>query len=289
MRKLDHIVMPVRDLDAARRDYAALGFKLTPPADHPWGTRNSLAQIGGAFLELLAVVDPSRMEEADFDAFSFGAFNRDFLTRHEGISMLALAGTDAAADRADFHQAGLPTYAPFSFERIARQPDGSERKVAFDLTFTTHPDLPDAGFFTCHNRFPENFWKPDYLVHENGAARISAVVMVAPEPAEYHEFLERFTGQRELRVTSFGIECDIGDCQIDILTPVGFKAFYGDALDVTSLETPRFVAVRIDVDDIGRIERDVEKGGIAVIRRAGMVVVPAAAAHGSVLIFRQAR
>lgn len=287
MRKLDHLVMPLRDLDAASRFYEALGFKLTPKADHAWGTSNRLVQINGAFLELLTVVDPSRMEEADIDAFSFGAYNRDFLTRHEGISMLVLDSADPVADRQGFHDAGLTTYAPFSFERIANQPDGSERKVAFDLTFTTHPDVPDAAFFACRNRFPENFWKPEYQDHPNGALRIASVIMVADEPAELHEFLSAFSGQRELRSTSFGIECDLGQSQIDILTPVGFNAFYGDVFPLDTLDSPRIVAFKIVVDDIARIERLAKAAGTDVTRRSGMVIVPASAAHGSVLIFQQ--
>lgn len=287
MRKLDHLVMPVRDLEAAASDYGKLGFKLTPKADHAWGTSNQLVQIDGTFLELLAVIDPSRMEEADFDAFSFGAFNRDFVTRHEGISMLVLDSVDAAADRKEFHDIGLTTYAPFSFERIARQPDGSEKKVAFDLTFTTHGDIPDAAFFTCRNRFPENFWKPEYQNHPNGAIRIASAIMVADEPADLHEFLEGFAGQRELRSTSFGIECDLGDSQVDILTPVGFKAFYGDAFPVETLKTPRLVAIKILVDDIGKVTRFADEAGIKVIKRSGMAIVPASSAHGSVLIFQQ--
>ena len=287
MRKLDHLVMPVRDLGAARLTYEKLGFRLTPPAEHPWGTCNSLIQIDGAFLELLSVVDPSRMEEADVDAFSFGAFNRDFLARYEGISMLVLDSLDAAADRKQFHDAGLTTYAPFSFERIARQPDGAELKVAFDLTFTTHPDLPDAAFFTCHNRYPENFWKSEYQDHPNGALEIASVIMVADEPAQLHEFLEKFSGQRELRATSFGIECDTAQGRIDILTPVGFKAFYGDVIAVETLETSRFVATKILVDDISKVESLAQAGGIDVIRRSGMIIVPASAAHGSVLVFQQ--
>jgi catechol 2,3-dioxygenase-like lactoylglutathione lyase family enzyme len=287
MRKLDHLVMPLRDLDAASTLYEALGFQLTPRADHAWGTSNRLVQIDGTFLELLTAADPCPQQAVDGDVFSFGAFNQDFLSRHEGISMLVLGSDDPEADRKAFGHAGLATYAPFSFERIAGQPDGSERKVAFDLTFTTHPDVPDAAFFTCRNRFPENFWKPEYQDHPNGALRIGAVIMVADEPAELHEFIEGFSGQRELRSTSFGIECDLGESQIDILSPVGFSAFYGDVFPLDTLDSPRIVAFKINVDDIAKIERLANAAGIEVTKRSGMVIVPASAAHGSVLIFQQ--
>ena len=75
------------------------------------------------------------------------------------------------------------TFAPFDFERVARAPDGSERKVAFSLAFTAHAALPHAGFFTCEHKFPENFWRAELQRHANGATGLAAVTMVAEEPA----------------------------------------------------------------------------------------------------------
>ena len=49
-RAIDHLVLCVRDLEAARAIYRRLGFTLTPPARHPWGTGNSLVQLQGNFL-----------------------------------------------------------------------------------------------------------------------------------------------------------------------------------------------------------------------------------------------
>src|SRR3954468_9563267 len=55
-RTLDHVVLCVSGLEQARESYRALGFSLTPPATHPFGTRNSLVQLPGRnFLELLAL------------------------------------------------------------------------------------------------------------------------------------------------------------------------------------------------------------------------------------------
>ena len=59
-RGIDHLVLGVHDLDKARDTYARLGFTTTPRAIHPFGTGNSLVQLQGNFLELLAVVDESK-------------------------------------------------------------------------------------------------------------------------------------------------------------------------------------------------------------------------------------
>ena len=42
---IDHLVLCVRDLERARDLYRRLGFTLTPPARHPFGTGNSLVQF----------------------------------------------------------------------------------------------------------------------------------------------------------------------------------------------------------------------------------------------------
>ena len=288
-RGVDHIVHAVKDLEAARGVYTRLGFTLTPYATHPWGTRNFLAQLDGAFLEVLEVVDPSLMETAAVDAFSFGAYNRDFLARGEGMSMLVLDSENPDADRASFQEAGLITYAPFSFERIARQPDGSEKKVAFDLTFTTHPDIPDAAFFTCRNRYPENFWKESYQQHSNSTVGLWGVILAAERPADLHEFIEGFAGNRELKVTSFGFECETTRGTIHVMTPEGVKALYGDIYPLETLRSPRFIATLINVEDVQAFAASVASSGITSRHKDGRVIIPASEIQGMAMIAQEVK
>ncbi|MEP2388240.1 VOC family protein, partial [Hyphomonas sp.] len=118
-RGLDHVVVAVRDLDAAAKAWAELGFTVTPENRHAWGTANRLVQLDGFFIEILTVADESLIVEASEGDFSFGAFNRNFLKTRQGASMLVAEGVDPDQDRADFQRLGLTTYAPFSFERVA--------------------------------------------------------------------------------------------------------------------------------------------------------------------------
>jgi hypothetical protein len=200
-RRIDHIVLAVTRLDDAARRYEALGFTLTPRAQHDtrMGTSNRLAQFaGGNFLELLEVDRPTTLDPHDFAAalphFSFGAHNRDFVARREGISTLVLSGSDSRADVAAFRAAGLDTYAPFEFERRATLPDGAQVTVAFSLAFVTSPDMPQIAFFTCHHQTPQYFWKPAFQDHANGARRIAAAYLVAEEPERHRAFLAKLTG-----------------------------------------------------------------------------------------------
>jgi len=268
VRGIDHLVVAVRDLDAAAAHWTSLGFTVTPEAHHPWGTANRLVQLDGFFVELLTVADPSRIVEAGEGEFSFGAFNRDFLKTREGGSMLVLESADPAGDRAAFRNAGLPVFAPFSFERIAKGPDGTDKKVAFDLTFTSDQAAPEIGFFTCHNKYPENFWKAAYKSHENGVTALRRIIIVAEEPAEHHEFLEAFAGSRELRASSLGIELDTPRGTISIFSPAAFRSLYGtDAASSLPASRPVIAAIEFGngKDTARKVFPGSEVGGLSVI------------------------
>src|SRR5260370_22869197 len=144
-RPLDHLVLCVRDLAAARAWYARLGFTLTPRALHPFGTANSLVQLQGNFLELLAVANRARIPSAEPGSFGFAGFNDAFLAAREGMSMLVFGSDDARRDQVEFAASGLDTYAPFDFSRRASLPDGGQVTCGFSLPFVTdrrHPPPP---------------------------------------------------------------------------------------------------------------------------------------------------
>ncbi|GAB2182747.1 VOC family protein [Roseibium sp. LAB1] len=246
VRGLDHLVVAVKDLEAAGQAWSDLGFTVTPENRHSWGTANRLVQLDGFFVELLSVADPELIFEASDDVFSFGAFNRDFLGDREGASMLVLDSVDPQKDRADFRKAGMRLYEPFSFERTANLSDGSKVQVAFDLTFTSDPLAPEIGFFTCHNRFPENFWKEAFQDHANGADNVKAVYFVAGDPSDHHEFLGGLTGQREMRASSLGLALKTTRGVISVLTPSAYASLVGaEASEQVSGPLPQIAALEI--------------------------------------------
>jgi len=246
LRGLDHVVVAVRDHNAAGEAFAALGFIVTPENRHSWGTANRLIQLDGFFIELLSVAEPDRIPESDGDSFSFGAFNRDFLTAGEGASMLVLDSSDPEHDRAEFQKAGLRLFEPFSFERVATYADGTTAKVGFDLTFLQDPLGPGIGYFTCRNRYPENFWKPEFQSHANGASAVAAVYLVAADPSDHHEFLGGFAGQREMRATSLGLELRTARGTILVMTPYAYETLVGSqALAAIPGDLPRIAALEV--------------------------------------------
>src|SRR6478735_5797996 len=100
-RGLDHIVHAVRDLDAAAALYRGLGFTVGARNRHPWGTHNHIVQFPGFFIELLTLAEPDKLGEDGFSTL-FGAYNRDFIQRGDGLSLLVLASRNAPANYAAF-------------------------------------------------------------------------------------------------------------------------------------------------------------------------------------------
>ena len=254
-RGIDHLVLCVHDLERARKTYEALGFTMTPIAHHDWGTANSLAQFDGCFLEVLTVAEPGKIPTPASGEFGFGAFNRDFLARREGFSMLVFEGHDARADRDEFAAKGLSDYAPFDFSRRARLPDGNEATVAFSLAFVTHPAMPEAAFFTCQQHAPEYFWKPDYQRHGNGARTISEVIMAAPEPEELAGFYESLVGPGSVGRADDGLSIATPRGRITVATPERLAVRFPAAAVAEAPVSPHFVGFRIEVPDMTPVEK----------------------------------
>jgi len=285
-RAIDHLVLAVRDLEAARAAYARLGFTLTPPARHPFGTANSLVQLQGNFLELLALADPAAIRPAAAGHFSFAEFNRAFLAKREGMSMLVFASKDARGDRREFLERGLQTYEPFDFERRARLPDGSEVTVGFSLAFVTEPRMPDAAFFVCQQHAPQHFWKPEYQRHPNGARAVVEVTMLASDPAGYAEFFGRLVEQGAVTKREGVLEVALEGGTLSVLdaTRLG-QRFPGVRLrDV--LRKPYFAGYSVEVADLAATEALLQRNGVVFTRSGGRLHVAAEHAFGTVIEFR---
>ncbi len=279
-RRLDHLVICVRDLAQAAPDWQALGFNLTPTGVHPFGTSNRLAMFGNNFIELLAVTDAAAVSPAAPGHFSFAAHNQDFLRTAEGMSMLALHSTDSHAEAARLNAAHIGAYAPFDFGRDAVLPGGGVARVGFSLAFATDPAMPGIAFFTCQQRHPpELFWKPEYQRHPNGALRVIEVVMSAPEPAAHRSFLERLT-ESAAELAPDRLTIGERDDRITVLGPSELaRRLPGLSVDAS----PRFCAARLAVSDLNATRRLLNNNGFSFELNDAALLIPPT--HGLALEF----
>ena len=216
--------------------------------------------------------------------FSFGAFVRDALALAEGMSMLVLESRDSEGDAEGFRSAGIGDFEPFFFERQARRPDGSEVRVAFSLAFAENQNAPDCGFFVCQQHEPQNFWNPAFQQHENGASGLSAVFLVAQEPAAQTAFLSAFSGAESFATPERGLRLPLPRGRLEVLTPQAAAAKLDDE---SRQEQARFAGFAVAVPDLEPIRSRLAERGIVHGGDGARIVVPAEAAFGCAIVFER--
>ena len=227
MKGINHLVLAGHDLEAMRSHYQALGFTVTPRGQHPFGTANGIIQLNGTYLEPLTVAAPQDIPAHRAGHFSFAAFNRDYLKRHEGFSMLVLDTPDARADIKAGRAAGLQTYEPFDFSRTAKMADGQEITVRFSLAFVSHPAAPWLGLFACQHHTPAYFAQPRYLQHANGATAIQDVWIVGETAPDLAGFMQAVTGAKAISEDPSVTVLQTRIGAIVLARPVAFASAFG--------------------------------------------------------------
>jgi catechol 2,3-dioxygenase-like lactoylglutathione lyase family enzyme len=281
-RGLDHLVLGVRDLDAAAAFYEKLGFTVGARNKHPWGTHNRIVQTPGVFLELITVAEPELIPEHAPGAFSFGAFVRDELARGEGMSMLALESADARLDNDKFAQTDISDGQPFHFSRSGVKPDGSPVTVAFTLAFARDDAAPHCGFFVCQQHNPGGFWNKQMQQHANSVTRISAVTMVARKPHEHARFLRVLTGGGLSAKSEDGASFILPRGRIDVMTPAAYRKEYD--IEAAATYFAGFIAA---TSDINAVKRLLERNKIRHIVFDERVIVPRRVGFGADIIFEK--
>lgn len=173
---LDHLVVAVRDLDAAAEAWRKLGFTLSPRGLHSAhiGSANHTMMFGEDYLELLSPVSPTPHNQA----------LRDFVARRDGLDRAAFTTTDAAAGAAALRARGVAAIGPVDFGRPVPMPDGTEAEARFSV-FRWPPEqrVGGLGIFACQHHTRDTVWVPSLQSHANGVTRILRVLVATADPA----------------------------------------------------------------------------------------------------------
>lgn len=172
---VDHVVVTVRDLDAAAQVWKGLGFTISPRGTHSpqMGSANYTIMFGEDYMELLGIVAPTERN----------APMREWLETHEGLERTAFTTDDAAAGVAEVKARGIEALGPTGFGRPVPMPDGSMSEARFE-TFHWPATLRTAGMriFACQHFTRETVWIPELQAHANGAAAILRVEALSKNP-----------------------------------------------------------------------------------------------------------
>lgn len=174
---LDHVVVSVRDLDAAAAVWRGLGFTVSPRGTHSphMGSGNYTIMFGEDYLELLGVLSPTE----------HNAPMREWLKEREGLERAAFTAKDAAAGVAELQARGIAAIGPVAFGRPVEMPDGTISEARFNV-MRWPVGLRPGGLriFACQHLTRETVWVPELQSHANGAERILRLEMLCADPAE---------------------------------------------------------------------------------------------------------
>jgi len=166
---IDHVVILVKDLDAAIADYSDLGFTVVPGGEHADGlSHNALVALAdGSYLELIAFKRPPPDEHLFSTGYKTG----------EGLVTFALLPTEIAKDVEEVRKRGLEMDGPFPGGRV--RTDG--QRVEWQIARPPTRDLP----FLCGDVTPRDLRVPggEARQHSNGATGVSSIDLAVTDLA----------------------------------------------------------------------------------------------------------
>jgi catechol 2,3-dioxygenase-like lactoylglutathione lyase family enzyme len=280
---IDHPLVLVRDIEAARAFYARLGFTLTPVGLHPWGTSTSLAVMRRSALELMGIYDEALIDALAAGPFRFGRHMRDALAEREGLSLVALHSRDTAADGAAMVARGIASQGPIAFRRRVKPPGHDWDEAVVSLEILLDPELPRASHFLARQHRPELLWVPEWMRHANGAFAIAAVTYLAAAPDPLMRRLTAMFGPGTQREA--GWEVTTGQGVFRVLRPEDWAAVFADTpRPATAPGETAGVAIDVAVADLAATTALLREAGIPTDPTPGGLAVRDVASCGNIVI-----
>jgi catechol 2,3-dioxygenase-like lactoylglutathione lyase family enzyme len=274
---IDHTLVGVRDLEAARAAWETLGFTLTPRGRHiGWGTGNYCIMLETGYIELLGVVDPSQFLN-----------NLDgFLKKREGLMGLAFGSDDPQQTAAALKAAGIVFEGPKGLKRKLELPEG-EVLPAFELLYLDRDATPGLNAFITHHLTPEMIRRPEWLRHANRAKRLRSVTVVVDDPVKTAIGYLPLFGPDRVQVSDAMTVIDTGNSRIRFVTPKGLKNLYDALLPLPEHETPWIASMKIEVADKNRCRDFLKDRNVPVVKTGKGCLVPPEVADGCIIEFVQ--
>jgi hypothetical protein len=286
---IDHLVLPVVDLDAARARLSALGFTVAPVGVHPFGTVNCCVYLqGGTFLEPLAIGDRAAADAAIRAGNVFVARDRAFRDRQgaEGFSAVVFGTENADADDRRFRTEQISAGAMLEFSRPFVDAAGQTDTASFKLAFAAEPDAETAFFFACERVNAPKVDRTALECHTNGVSSLRGVVAVAEKPLEHSDFLRRLTGADAAADNAAGFDVAVGNSTVVVVDPAAAKARYGTAASTSA--GLQLHATIFGVADPTAAEKLFKANAISYERRDNRIIVPPAPGQGTHFVFEAA-
>jgi catechol 2,3-dioxygenase-like lactoylglutathione lyase family enzyme len=206
---IDHLVVAVRDLEAATRAYRELGFTVVEGGRHPVGTYNSLIAFDDrAYLELIAFYrdNPEHRWWAP-------------LQRGGGLVDFCLETDDLVADTRAFRDAGVDIADPTGQSRV--RPDGYQLRWVFSLSGGAHRGVAP---FLIRDETERNERVPQETRHANGVTGIDTLTVAVEDLATVRRWYAGALGTPGTEVAhpefgGAGVRFTVGPHALEFLAP----------------------------------------------------------------------
>lgn len=273
---IDHALVGVADLEAARDLWRRLGFTLSPRGRHKgWGTGNYCAMFEADYVELLGVVD-----RAGFD----NGLTAMLAAQGPGLLGFAIAAADAGNAAAVLAEGGLP-HERKALSRFIELPEG-DAEPAFDLAMPLAAYPGGMKPFVCVHKTRETVWRPAWTRHPNTARAIASLTFVTDDPLALRDPFEAILGLGAATATDDTLAVRWGTgAPVLIVKPDDFALLHPCVAPDEPVR-PGFAGMTIAVADPDAARAALKAGGFAYEKDlAGAVHVAPEDAGGLALSF----
>ena len=272
--RLDHVVIAVKNLDAAAATYRKFGFTLTPRGLHEGkGTGNHCIMFGSTYIELLGIVDETGAK---------GRLAQRVNDRGEGGMAIAYGADDADQTYAALRAAGIEAEAPNDLSRPLDL-DGKRDIVRFRNIMLPGLQLPGTMQFVCTHLTPEltraHF---QWQLHPNNATGVAEVLVNAEKPHDHlQEFGALFGSSNAWQTKDGSLEGQKQNSRIVVLTEREIRNRFRTKDELRA----GIVGLSIRVHEIDAVGAMLDMGRISYRETEIGIILPASAAHGVTLEF----
>ncbi len=275
---IDHVLIAVRDLDAAKDTFETLGFKVTPEGRHPGrGTSNRLVVFGGEYLELISVHDP----EGDL----FRPNLPSFLDSREGLFIFSMGTPDVHGRARSVREAGVLITDPVKGSRQAA--DGTTAYSWTQAEIDPEAMPGSQTFFIQHDHTIEERYTdpPDPTSHPNGVIGISSLSLAVKDADAASRHWTEVFGLERVSEEAGCVRLRFGNSSLDFRQPDGNEAL-ADFIETWGEGPYRIV---FTCEDLDATEMLLTANGVeGLMRDGGCLSVPTESAQGVRMSFVQA-
>lgn len=272
---IDHAIVGVRDLDAARAVWSRLGFTLSPRGKHiGWGTANYCVMLERGYVELLGIVDSGQFTN-----------NLDkFLATREGMMGVALGTDDAQSCLKNLGAAGFKAEGPKQLKRELELPGGTVLPE-FSLLFLPPDKTPQMSAFICQHLTPDLVRRPEWLSHANGARRLVSITIASLDPVDAAFGYEPLFGADAVKVANGLTAIVHNGMALRFVAPSMLGSVF-PGVDIPEQSKPPFiVGMKIEVADAARCREHLEMAGVQHLPMDRGCLVPPSMANGALIEF----